>query len=351
MQKAKRWKQRLVLVLLLVAIFGGATELLLRVKYRKVRTATPHGWHEFDERLGWRHTPGKEIQVEPGKNDVAEVPRAFFVRINAQGLREDRDLAPEPSSGITRIACIGDSCTFGYCVAGEAAFPKRLEAALGKGYETWNWGVSGYGIDQMLLQLERDVLPTKPRLVVLSVIDDDFRRATRTAYHTGEKKPFYTLDGDALVLRGVPVERVEVGDAYYKVDAQGSLVLWRIGEGVKALTKALAKDPDAADDTWLVGRALIREAARVTKAAGVKLVVVLLPTDHLIGQDPRARLLPSLEAEGIAVLDLYPAYKARMAKDSTRLFIDQFHPTEAGHELIADELAAFLAKRDMLSRP
>src|SRR4051812_20260852 len=107
MAKTPRWKIRLVFILILVGLFTGVCEVLLRIKYRKVRTVTPHGWHEYDDRLGWRHQRSREIQVEPGKNDVAEVPRAFFVKIDAQGLREDRDLAPEPSSGIFRIACLG----------------------------------------------------------------------------------------------------------------------------------------------------------------------------------------------------------------------------------------------------
>ena len=69
------------------------------------------------------------------------------VRTNAQGYR-DREFDAVPRAGVTRVACVGDSFTFGYGVADPAdTWPQRLGAALearapGR-YDVRNCGVVG----------------------------------------------------------------------------------------------------------------------------------------------------------------------------------------------------------------
>jgi lysophospholipase L1-like esterase len=42
-----------------------------------------------------------------------------------------------------RVACVGDSITYGHFVSGASTYPSKLQAALGSGYYVQNFGVSG----------------------------------------------------------------------------------------------------------------------------------------------------------------------------------------------------------------
>ena len=50
-------------------------------------------------------------------------------RINADGMR-DRDREVTKAAGVFRIACLGDSITYGFGVRRAAAYPARLERRL-----------------------------------------------------------------------------------------------------------------------------------------------------------------------------------------------------------------------------
>ncbi|MBN2346008.1 MAG: hypothetical protein JXO51_06425 [Candidatus Aminicenantes bacterium] len=67
-------------------------------------------------------------------------PFAVFLSLSQLGCRGD-GLRERP----IRIACVGDSVTFGTNIAGRRAncWPARLQALLGKGYRVGNFGVPG----------------------------------------------------------------------------------------------------------------------------------------------------------------------------------------------------------------
>ena len=52
----------------------------------------------------------------------------------------------------------------------------RLEGALANDTQVLNFGVDGYGIDQIVLRYQRDVVPWHPEIVILGFIADDLRR-------------------------------------------------------------------------------------------------------------------------------------------------------------------------------
>lgn len=92
-----------------------------------------------------------------------ELEQDFEVQISGLGFR-----GPEPVS--PRIACLGDSTTFGWGVAYEQAWPAVLGDALG--VEVLNAGVPGYSTHQGLASLDR-VLALKPDVVVLAYMIRD----------------------------------------------------------------------------------------------------------------------------------------------------------------------------------
>jgi hypothetical protein len=66
-----------------------------------------------------------------------------------------------------------------------------------------NFGVSGYGIDQILLYMEDTVLPYRPEVVVMGFVRDDMRRIIwRFRHHS---KPLLVQRDNQLVVTNVPV--------------------------------------------------------------------------------------------------------------------------------------------------
>ena len=60
-------------------------------------------WDTYHPTLGWANLPGYMSD--------SRIP--FKVTINQQGLRAQEEYSAMPRSGTTRIAMLGDSCTFG----------------------------------------------------------------------------------------------------------------------------------------------------------------------------------------------------------------------------------------------
>jgi hypothetical protein len=93
------------------------------------------------------------------------------VRLNSDGFRGDEmSVTPQPST--VRIACVGDSWTFGMPVGQDQTYPSRVAAWLQQErpdtrYEVQNFGVLGYSSFQGLQLLKSRVLDFHPDIVVI----------------------------------------------------------------------------------------------------------------------------------------------------------------------------------------
>ena len=105
----------------------------------------------IDPLVGWKMPPNIEIQTK-------HLDRPVTYRSNSQGFRDAR--AFDIADNRCRIVFLGDSFTFGTGVEAEETFAARVEAELG--IRSYNLGVTGFGIDQMLLTLRHYGLQLKP---------------------------------------------------------------------------------------------------------------------------------------------------------------------------------------------
>jgi lysophospholipase L1-like esterase len=167
---------------LTVVVFFGIIEVTLRVhdfrfyfnfsadllgmpvfdlsRFRRIANNTV----EFDPRVFWKFKP----------NQVLDAKGVYLkpVRINNHGFRGP-DLSIEKRAGSFRIACLGDSTTFGWSVGDDETYPAQLQAALKKNHpacdiEVINLGVTGYTSFQgkeLFLGLAQNL---KPDLVIAS---------------------------------------------------------------------------------------------------------------------------------------------------------------------------------------
>jgi lysophospholipase L1-like esterase len=145
--------------------------------------------HVHDSLLGYVPRAGIKGAVSSGSP----------VTIDADGLRfSGENLAPTGGP----VLAVGDSYTYGEDVGDTETWPAQLQRLTG--CSVLNGGVSGYGIDQIVLRAERLAEKHKPSVIVVSFIADDIQRAEmrRMWWHD---KPWFAIEDGQLVLKGVPV--------------------------------------------------------------------------------------------------------------------------------------------------
>jgi hypothetical protein len=189
----KRWAQNLALLLTSIVASLAVVELGLRaadVSYPLLQ--------DRDAQRGFA--------LRPGASGWWRGEGAGFVRINSDGLR-DRDHPKSKPENTIRVAILGDSYAEARSVALEDTFWSVLERALnrcdarhGKKVEVINFGVTDYGTAQELLTLRHHVWQYDPDVVLLAFFaGNDVRNNSRALEHKSYR-PFFTLDGDDLVL-------------------------------------------------------------------------------------------------------------------------------------------------------
>ncbi len=99
------------------------------------------------------------------------------IALNAEGFR-DEELPRTKPPGSFRIACIGDSWTFGANVGHDDAYPRRLAALVqaeypGRRCDVLNLGVLGYTSFQGLRLLDQGVMDLEPDIVVAGYAMND----------------------------------------------------------------------------------------------------------------------------------------------------------------------------------
>jgi carbamoyltransferase len=147
-------------------------------------------------------------------NLSARIPHeagGYYVRTNSLGFRSNIEFSKE-HDGRPRILFFGDSYTAGDGCNNEERFPERLGQGLD--VEVYNYGLSGSGTDQQLLIFEQFASEIKADLIVWCVCVENIERI-KTPYRpsidrvSGQRmlvpKPYFTLQGNELCLKNVPV--------------------------------------------------------------------------------------------------------------------------------------------------
>ncbi len=122
--------------------------------------------------LVYENKPGGRAVIEY-RDAVGAEPRRVVMRTNKQAMRGP--VLPAKSDTL-RIACVGDSHTFGYGVADGETWPAHLRDLWrdsGEAVEVINAGVNAYNTLQEVIWYERRVAALKPDVVVLQYFMND----------------------------------------------------------------------------------------------------------------------------------------------------------------------------------
>ncbi|TFH65515.1 MAG: SGNH/GDSL hydrolase family protein [Candidatus Zixiibacteriota bacterium] len=120
-------------------------------------------YFQKDHSLFWRLRP----DIKEGTEFL--VPGSY--RTNSLGLRGD-NVSLSADRNLTRIACFGNSCTFGWRLQEEETYEQQLERKLNAQitstrFKVYNCGVPGYSTFQGLRMLREYLTVLKPQIVTI----------------------------------------------------------------------------------------------------------------------------------------------------------------------------------------
>jgi len=283
-----------------------------------------------DALLGYVHRPR---HCEPG------------LTIDSDGLRSTgQRLVDMPSQP---ILAVGDSFTFGEGVRDLEAWPAQLQRLSGR--PVLNGGVSGYGFDQIVLRAEQLAAQHRPSLIVVGFIAEDIQRIEMRRLWRHDK-PWFALEGDALVPKGLPVSpRARQSALARALRSLGAarpleLLLRRLGPRLQDRFGYHVRVQAAGTGEAIACRLTERLAALQRTASAPVLLVAQYDArawDHpAIAREQRdmtGRLLDCGARNGLGVIDSYAVLAG--APKPRRLY-RSWHMNEAGHLVIARLVAA-----------
>lgn len=364
----KRRRFRVATLVMLAGLGLAAAEVGLRWQQARIDSSDElaPGLIRPDPKLGWSLTP-----YWKGRHQHHDFSASY--QVSALGLRAD---TAWPNSEDRRpvTVVVGDSFTFGFGVDDTSTFVHRLDRAAPGGHAFGNAAIPGYSTDQQALQIAQQILPLRPRRVLLAVYlgNDLLGNLRPVPLQVRLPKPFFEAQGAELLLRNVPVPTRAADPA-----STGGLLdavlgpdparwPWRIRlEQQSELFRLLSLTvlPSAGSVAGLAERLhpalqlfglLVGKIRRDCAAAGCDFAIVLLagrshalqPGSLSAQYQEVLRLGARQEARtrGIPVLDAAAAVREAAPTATTPWFFPHDgHLTAAGHQAVADILIRQLA--------
>lgn len=288
----------------------------------------------YDATKGWMSRPGLRDEIAFGDKRLST---------NSLGLRGKRDCPPEKVAGRPRILILGDSFTFGDEVNDEDVYPHLLQQRLPEA-EVLNFGVHGFGHDQMLILLREQGPRLRPDVVVLGYVRPDEERNVLS--FRDYAKPMFVLDGAGLRLTNSPVPLPEqiLRDDWKRPRL---FDLWAV-----IRQRTAARSGAWQEHIRVVTTRLLDAMVATTQELGARLIVAYLPVGVEIESDqPTAteRFLADYCAANPAIgfVSAWPLFAARRAQGVR--FKTVGHWRRPGHETVAEALATDLVERGLVS--
>ena len=170
----------------------------------------------------FRPSKERDLVWEPVPN-----AKRGLVSINSAGFR-GRDFAAEPPTGVSRIAVLGDSETFGEQLREEDTIAGCLQSELARvnpdrKYEVLNFGIVGYNTAQEFSLLKKRVIQYKPSMVIVYYVFNDPEIYSPIQFvKPGKLSKLYLyqfFQYSSLSLRSINEQRIKAGNVvdYFKL--------------------------------------------------------------------------------------------------------------------------------------
>lgn len=277
-------------------------------------------------------------------------------RINAEGMRDDRNFPTAKPAGTCRVAMMGDSYFVGY----ELDLPQTLQARIEDGLkaagyraEVLNFAVSGFGTAEHLRTYQAKVRGFDPDLLLI--------QWQVTDYDDNVRAGLYKLEGDRLAkgadsyLPAVAAQDKLMQFALYRLLADHShlynFAREQIGWRVKQMTAFFAKreagpaENEVEQNTYVINQAqvdlaaaLLREARAEAAKDGAATIVVDIPNrtpDRVFSSS--YDLMPADVKRDLPAVSAIPQFRAAARDPAAQLFFKNGarHLTPLGADLLA----------------
>ena len=368
--RLKRTKWTIALASVILAI--GACEVLLRISlfHSSVEFASQDPEYyarTLDELWIYRQlfSRSKRWTVGAGQPDATGETRIEFYRKWPTSLTPDGELGyvrkPDvrtPCHETTRLGTRGTQdyastgrkiVFFGDSFVESAAcsndtLTAKVEALTG--IDTLNYGVGGYGLDQMYLYFKRELprFDRKESLFLVGLIQDDLGRVLLTVRTS--PKPYFTISDDKLVLHTSHIHPDSLNDYFERPPERFYLYYFLRGRFGDPVYRSLMRETrDARQQATLaLSRLLIKAFADLRRQTPpFVLAFVIFPTP---GAPFDSAVLSLMRAENIPVVDLQGCLLGSNLPD--RALYAELHPTSVGNDLLAQCLRQDLTANRLL---
>ena len=320
--------------------------------------AVNHGNYRLSENLQLRY------ELAPGTPDGETV-------INSRGMR-DREFSTVKPDGTFRIACIGDSVTYGFGIDPSTnSYPKRLETLLNTfcsnsqtRFEVLNFGVPGYDAAEIVETAKQKVLPFQPDLVLYGYCLNDPQETSLEflkilAEMTNAQRHYYSSQTHSFLMKHSRVFRLAsyilhrsapqgkaVGDhVFARADPENAALQ---SHNYASYFSALHEGGDGRRN---LERSLDNLAAACAKSH-VPVCVFIFPVTNNLDPYPLAethRLIAELcEKRAFRVHDLLEDFRAYQRQENRGIYFDYLHPDTPGAQYTATAILSFLLQDSML---
>ncbi len=271
---------------------------------------------------------------------------ATWCDIDERGFRgPDREVTG--AEGEFRVACVGDSCTFGKGVLEADSWPRQLEGLLRERAPAslvFNLGINGAHGRVYLAHLEQHIADLQPDVVALGYNINDFPNSLRSV----DEKVFKQRGPRRLLPKWLR-------------DGMGRLALYRFARAAyyemnqakdiaasEATARAAAAVP-VDDAVWDRERGYLTGIRELAAEYGAPVVVFLFPYESQVLIDdydrgPIERLAAECRGLGLPFFDLAEEFRAAAREEGapSSLFVkgDRYHPNAAGYSIVARRVLA-----------
>jgi GDSL-like lipase/acylhydrolase family protein len=348
----------LILIFSVLACTEGGSRLVLLINPLRRRVT---GFDDASYRLQWIrlhrehkdwtgpfaiYHPTRGWALKSGIQDM-KVFDGTELNTNTRGLRGKLEYNYERTPGKSRIVVLGDSFTFGAEVPDDATYSHYLESHIPNS-EVLNFGVQGYGHDQMLMYLKDEGIKYHPDIVIVGFTYIDIYRNIQSFF--AYAKPEFRLVSGNLQLTNVPVPtpaRV-LAEEPYRLKSFDMLFILK-----EKVRWALGKNDAEARE---VTEQLLDQIVSTVRGIGAVPVFVYLPVNEEIAPLPqfgittnspavaeREQYLRGIcEKEKVPCLFLRPRFHAEVEKGVD--LHPRGHWNAAAHSLAGEEIKNFLSK-------
>ena len=309
--------------------------------------------------------PALRYELAPGAPDGDTV-------LNRDGMR-DREFPLAKPPGTFRIACIGDSITFGFGIDHPAdTYPKRLESLLNtycgsssQRFEVMNFGVPGYNLREIAENVQVKVLKYHPDLVIYGYcLNDpqeisleflkllaDLTEAEKAYGFRSQKEGFWMTHSRIcrlaayLIRQSTAQGRAKGGHVHATADPENiALRTSNYAEYFAALHAGGAGRKTLEDSLDALAAACAQER--------IPMCVLIFPVTNHLDPYPLAevhRLVAELcEQRSFRVCDLLEPFRNYEHQENQGVYFDYLHPFPSADYYAAEVILAELLRDSLL---